>query len=208
MSEYKNFIKDFPSRCGDLLLTYEKRSRFHGREVTLMLSIASAGLTIPYERIRSYHPSGDSRRYVEAKKMVDSLLKEKFLESVLAKENEGSWCRGVLNSHFGDPDSWPEMNSPIPLSAKEKNKEVLHHIRNALAHGNIYTLGREISTIIFLSETGYQSGKFNYITSSPDDFCKFLRNWFKFIGQLNLPQEVSTGIISDPYEDFGDVVNV
>lgn len=208
MSEYKNFIKDFPSRCAELLLTYEKRARFHGREVTLMLSIASAGLTVPYERIRSCHPSGDSSRYVEAKKMVDSLLKERFLKSILAKENEGSWCRGALSTHLGDPDSWPEMNSPIPLSEKEKNKDVLHHLRNALAHGNIYTLGSEISTIIFLSETDFKSGIFRYITVSPDDFCKLLRNWFKFIGELNLPQEASTGIISDHYEDLGDVVNV
>jgi hypothetical protein len=32
MSEYKNFIQDFPARCGEILESYQKRSTFQGRE--------------------------------------------------------------------------------------------------------------------------------------------------------------------------------
>lgn len=207
MSAYENFIQDFPNRCNDLLQECEKKARFIGREVTLMICIASAGFTIPFERIRQKHPSENNCRYSEAAKRINELLKKNFLESRLAKGSKGSWHRGPLASHSGSPDNWPEIGSPDKIKNNEKVKEILFHLRNALAHGNIYTIGRRIETIIFLSETDYKSGKFNYITVTPDDFCNFLRNWFEFLNDFTLSAEVSTGIMHNDLQFLFEAAN-
>lgn len=213
MSEYKNFIQDFPKRCGKILEKYEKRAGFEGVEVTLMLSIASAGFTIPYERMRQpgetkqSHPSGDRGKYQKAADQLDRLWKQEFLGSHLWGASPESWCFGELESHLRMPDSWPEMKNPKPISKYKETKGILNHLRNALAHGNIYTMGTEIKSIIFLSEKFLNAGKFNYLMMSPRDFCKFLQNWFAFIDGLNIPQEASIGFIDDNIDCFQEVVN-
>lgn len=206
MSEYRNFVQDFPKRCSKLLDRYEKTSRFAGLEVTMMIAIAAAGFTIPYERLRSNHPFEDKKRYEKSAEMLEQLKKERFLSSRLTIGTDRTWCFGRLASHQGNPDSWPEMHFPTPLKEKQKTSDVLYHLRNALAHGNIYTLKNPIQTIIFLSKKDKNSNIFNYLNVSPEDFCRFLHNWFNFIAQLDLPEGMVTGTIIDN-ENVMDVVN-
>jgi hypothetical protein len=61
MSEYKDFVRDFPLRCHDLLKKFEPGAKLRDREVMLLLAVASAGLVVPYEGLRPErpHPSGD-----------------------------------------------------------------------------------------------------------------------------------------------------
>lgn len=215
MSAYENFIRDFPKRCEKLLNNYQKRSKLEGLEVTFMLSIASAGFTVPFERIRQPskdkqnnsvpHPSGDRERYTKASEQIDEFFIEKFVGSTLCKEIQHSWCFGELASHRGDPDCWPEMGSPKKISKNKTVGPILKHFRNALAHGNIYTIGGNISRIIFLSEHHGKTGSFDYLSVSPDDFCTFLQGWFAFVKKLELPTEAAEGFIEE--DDERNVVN-
>lgn len=65
------------------------------------------------------------------------------------------------------------------------------HIRNALAHGNIFTRGNpEIEQIILLSERAVGTNKFNFLAVAPADFRLFLKNWLEFLRDLDLPEDV------------------
>lgn len=192
MSEYNNFIKDYPDRCHELL-RLGFLARMIGRDVTLMLAIASTGINIPYERLkeprngRPDHPSNDRAKYTKAKDSFDKLLKEKFCGSVLWEINPGSWNFGALASIAGDPDVWPELRINNPLPPNMTVEKVLNHLRNAMAHGCIFTqTGSPIKEIIFLSSKTYGSTDYNYILVSPADFKKFLYNWFEFTKGLDL----------------------
>ncbi len=52
MSSFANFVEDFPSRCGDLLVRFHQDAVANDREVTLALMVASAGFLVPFERLR------------------------------------------------------------------------------------------------------------------------------------------------------------
>ena len=87
MSSYKNLTKVFPKRCYDLLKLYPF-ARLADRDVTLMLTIASAGLTIPIERLeqKNYpYPFKDSVKYQQAHSELNNLLAEKLCGSILLK---------------------------------------------------------------------------------------------------------------------------
>jgi hypothetical protein len=89
------------------------------------------------------------------------------------------------------PDSWVELDALKPLGPDRKVKTVLLHIRNALAHGNIFTRGApEIERIILLNERAVGTNKFNFLAVAPDDFRNFLKNWLKFVRELELPEDV------------------
>ena len=209
MTAYKNFIKDFPTRCCEILDQYEADALSGGREVTLTLAMAASGFVVPYERLRPRPQEGeppypDRSIYEQAVSQFDDLLKEKFLGSCLWKEEVSSWSFGKLKSVDGGPGCWPELQERKPLGPYKKVSSTLTHLRNALAHGNIFTFPKEdpdkddpdIELIIFLSKPSMKSPKFNFLCVSPQDFQKSLRNWFVFISALNLPEEVFSSTVS------------
>jgi hypothetical protein len=201
MSAYKDFVSDFPARCLDILRMAEKPARVQQREVTLALLVASAGFVVPFERLGD-HPTGDATRYAEASRKLNGLLTEKFLSSALAT-GATSWCGGKLASVSGDPDSWPEMTQPKKLSGEKTVRGVVKVVRDALAHGNIFTHGDQISKIIFVHcHYVYRDGSKEYkeadfITASPDDFLIFLKAWFEFLKSENIPAELTAQSISN-----------
>jgi hypothetical protein len=91
MTAYKNFVEDFPRRCRDILDLAGKPALSRGREVTLTLMVASAGLVVPYERLKPDggggghidHPSGDNKRFADAAAKLRSLLDAPFMSSCL-----------------------------------------------------------------------------------------------------------------------------
>lgn len=94
-----------------------------------------------------------------------------------------------------NPDSWEINYEKLPNIIKVLC--VLKHIRNALAHGSIFTLPNEndkIKEIIFLSEIRIGNefrGNYNVLKVCPEDFKEFLQNWMKFlIEDLKIPAEV------------------
>src|SRR5438093_5745376 len=105
MSNYKNFVSDFPDRCADLLRNFSASARHRNREVTLMLSIATSSIIVPLERLdgpkngpKGYwpgHPSHDWERFQAAKASLDELLDKPFIGSPL-------WPKPLVNSWFSN----------------------------------------------------------------------------------------------------------
>jgi hypothetical protein len=202
MTAYKNFIEDFPRRCRDVLDLAGKSARYRGLEVTLTLMVASAGLIVPYERLKPEgeidHPSADSKTFAGAAAKLKSLLNEPFLSSCLWNEASATWRSGELLSVTGDPDSWDGLQRPRPISKEKRVRTVLKTIRNSLAHGNIYTLQNPIQEIIFIEVNKHKDPPgYSFISVAPDEFRKFLENWFEFLNDLHVPREVAFGTLKD-----------
>ncbi len=194
MSAYKNYVQDFPRRCQDILKMASSKARFMDREVTLSLMVASAAFVIPFERLNN-HPFDDKNRYPEAAEELKKLLKKPFLEFLnLSIENESSnpsWHYGKLPDLKGGPDTWGRNCENSPIKESEKTNNVIRIIRNALAHGNIYTFHNPIKSIIFIQrnpdEDNYKNTKdYSFVLVTPESFLKFLESWFKFINNLDL----------------------
>ena len=92
MTDYADFIRDFPTRCGEVLELCYGQALTNGRKVTLLLMAAAAAF-IPYERLRSSreHPSRDRQRFQRAAQNLDSALGKPFLKSPFHSESMESW---------------------------------------------------------------------------------------------------------------------
>src|SRR5258706_5185634 len=143
MSNYQNFVKDFPLRCNDVLLTIEESKITCNREVTLMLMIATSGLSIPYERLRVdatfTPPYNDRMVYEKAAKQFDTLLQMNFLGSALWGKEISSWFNGQAQSLSETSLPWENPHGSNSSFLITNIKDLLYVIRNALAHGNLYT---------------------------------------------------------------------
>jgi hypothetical protein len=202
MSNYKNLVSDFPARCADLLGDFERTARLRKREVTLMLCVAMSSVVIPLERLKGPrstskgedpgHPSRDWERFDQARSRLDRLFEQPFRGSPLWPNiASSSWSFDELSDVSNGPDSWAELGKPKPLGPDRRARTVLLHIRNALAHGNIFTRGNpEIEQIILLSERAVGTSKFNFIAVAPADFRLFLKNWLEFLRDLELPEDL------------------
>jgi len=114
-----------------------------------------------------------------------------------------SWKGSEIQSVAGTPDEWPELANPRALPENELTREVLKVIRNALSHGNLYTRGpsSQIREIVFVSgmmdpSTG-RIEQWRFVQVSPDDFHKFLTNWFSFLMTLRLPERAVAQAFDD-----------
>lgn len=203
MTVFKNFIQDFPIRCGEILAGYKDQAKESGRDVTHMLSIASAALTIPFERLRKtpngiMHPSRDKLKYKQADGKFANLCDRNFLQSTIWSAEPKSWKIGDIKAEDvkQPPDEWVDDCESLPSDIKVI--KILIHLRNAIAHGNIYTEPNpvdEIVNIIFLSKIMDENNKFTGIYKmlkvSPKDFNEFLVKWIGFLKkELNLPATV------------------
>jgi len=196
MTAYKNFVQDFPNRCLDILKMAKSQAKMKDREVTLSLVIASAGFVIPFERLRPpgelEHPSGDREKYKKNSENLSKLMGTKFVGSALHPSSRTNWLAGKLKKIEGAPDSWPELTEKKLMSNEKTVGNVLKSIRNALAHGNIYTKGNPIESIIFV---GVNTNKqktiitgYTYISIKPTEFVDFLTKWFTYINDEELSQ--------------------
>ena len=191
MTAYKNLIQDFPQRCIDFLIQFEKQAKECDREVTLMLAVASVSLVIPYERLEHYeNPSGDAKKYVKAKgKFANDCGNENFIDWIAQDEGK-SWKFKELDLSIinQDPESW--LIDAQCLTGDRKVGSNLKHLRNAFAHGNIFILPEsgKIKTLIFLSQRKNNNiiEGYNLIEVLPEDFYDFLIKWIGFLKSLNL----------------------
>jgi hypothetical protein len=206
MTAYRNFIEDFPRRCRDILKMASRSAQSQGREVTLALIVASAGLVVPYERLKpdgrwGPHPSGDSKKFAEAADKLKSVLDQPFISSRLWTEGSSTWFGGRLDSVTGEPDSWIGLQQSRPISKDKTVGAILSVIRNALAHGNIWTRLDPIKAIIFVksvTDDHKAIPKFLFVSVAPDEFRNLLENWFDFLIELHIPQEVAFEILKNP----------
>jgi hypothetical protein len=196
MTDYTDFIRDFPARCGEVLeLCYEQSLR-SGREVTLLIMTAAAAF-VPYERLHSgrIHPSLDRRRFPRAAQNLDIALGKPFLKSPFHSEGMGSWSVGRVGT------AEPPIDLP-PLTDQTPANQVFAIMRNALAHGNLWTKpanNKHIRGLAFLAEDKDPSGSvvgYKYAYVSTEDFYNFLRKWFAFLKQEKIPAEVVAGALA------------
>jgi len=206
MTAYKNFVDDFPRRCREILKFAGKPALFRGREVTLALMVATAGFVIPYERLKPDggeidHPSGDNKRFSDTAQQLRDLLEEPFLSSAVWGTSASTWHYvKKLKSVTGDPNEWPEFRNRKPFSRDKTVGSVLKVIRNALAHGNIFTFGDPIEAIIFIRT--HPSDKkevqnYSLVSVAPGDFVIFLNKWFDFLNEKGIHQIKAAEALSD-----------
>ena len=183
MTAYKNFIDDFPCRCRDILNIAKRPALHRDREVTLTLMVASAGLVVPHERLKpdswlGGHPSGDRNTFADAAGKLESLLRQPFVSSGLCTEANPTWRVGKLLSVTGDPDSWEDLQKSRPISKDKTVGGMVSVIRNALAHGNIWTIRDPIEAIIFVRRVLNDNKvvcHFDFLSVSPHEFNLFSR---------------------------------
>jgi hypothetical protein len=122
------------------------------------------------------------------------MLQRKFLSSPLWGRAVGSWIfTKEVSDEQQELDFWPELGELNPLSSDKQVCSILKHVRNALAHGNIYTRGNPIDLLVFLSRPSEESPAYSMLAAKPDDFYTFLRNWFEFISSLHIPAVIYEG---------------
>jgi len=164
--------------------------------VTLALMVASAGLVVPYERLKPDggeidHPSGDNKKFSAAAEKLRTLLSESFLSSKVWGAPVSTWHYGKLKSVTGDPDSWDGLRKRQPVQEDKTVGNVLRVIRNALAHGNIFTFKDPIEAIIFIKANVNDKKEvrdYSFVFVAPKDFHRFLEQWFDFLDDLPIPQ--------------------
>jgi len=167
--------------------------------------VASAGLVVPYERLKpdgrfGDHPSGDSKTFVDAAEKLKSLLDEPFMCSRLWNETSTTWHGGKLDSVTGDPDSWEGLQKRRPISKDKTVCTILKVIRNALGHGNIFTFRNPIEAIIFINANSNDDNvihKYSFVSVAPREFRQFLENWFDFLNDLHISQEAAFEVFKD-----------
>jgi hypothetical protein len=84
----------------------------------------------------------------------------------------------------------------LPLTDQTQAIQVFAIMRNALAHGNLWTKpgkSKHIRGVVFLSEDKDPHGGvvgYKYAYVSTEDFYNFLMNWFGFLKQQRIPAGV------------------
>ena len=204
MTTYSSFIRDFPLRCRDFLVAYEDDAKQRDREVTLLITVATSAFIIPFERLNPSSPDHVADdRYPKAVSKLGRLQNRDFV----------SWQKGTSwriiedldgqQIRNGQADGWasPDKRCPIPIDKKVSS--VLSIIRNALAHGSIFTYPNthpqgsapQIEHIIFLSRlrektTSELINKYKVVVASPSDFRALILDWISFLESLKLPSEI------------------
>jgi hypothetical protein len=199
MSKYQNFTSDFPHRCLELLDRAHGLASASGREVTLLLMVASASLVVPFERLKpdtkySSHPFGENKRFLRAAERLNELMSQKFIGSALCPTTASSWRLAKdVKAVEGDLDEWLPSAKLKALSKDREVASTLTLVRNALSHGSIHTIGDPITDLIFVKEV---IGKhldnsprrigFEVICVSYADFHDFVRAWITFLSESNV----------------------
>jgi hypothetical protein len=195
MTAYRNFIQDYPERCLKLLAKYSKSAKQNDLEVTLLLNIASSGLIVPYARLsENAHPSGDAARFEDAKNRLDQVLVAPFLSFVHPDTDPRSWRFGKRKELRGDLDAW-NLDHMKSLPNKETVSPLVKILRNALAHGNVFTRGSpHIETLVFLSRISHKNPEngYNCLTVSPIDFETFVLRWLDALSSADIPGQIFT----------------
>jgi len=160
--------------------------------VTLLLAVANPCLIFPYERLcKDKHPSHDRQKFIEAKKTLDAELRKECGKSCLwSSFSANDWRYKKLDKLSDDFGELGLDRETKPITSK-KVQDTLTNLRNALAHGNIWTIGNPIETLVFVSlvSLNQPKGPFNTLQCSPKIFLHFIKNWIDFLRHLSIPTD-------------------
>lgn len=189
MSAYRDYIIDFPSRCLNILNNYEPDARNNDLEVTLMLMAATSAFVIPMERLDKKHLSQDFIKLREHISKYHKELGKHWDKSSLSKDMNG-WRYGLTKNFGNGPDGCHTFDDVNERTVSE----ILSIIRNALAHGNLYTKGNPIKYLVFYSEKRgellsnceYEILGYRHLHVPVSNLRQFLLNWFDLLDSMNL----------------------
>ena len=122
------------------------------------------------------------------------------MSSRLWTDGSSTWFGGKLDSVTGEPDSWKGLQGSRPISKDKTVGAILGVIRDALAHGNVWTRGDRIKEIIFVKSVTDSCeivSKFSFVSVAPDEFRNLVENWFDFLIELHIPQNVAFEALKD-----------
>jgi hypothetical protein len=213
MTQFTDFIHEFPARCHDVLELFSGPAQAKDREVTLLVMTAAAAFVIAFERLRpgmaAEHPSADRRTYPQLAEQLDDALGQSFLGSPFLDDGPASWCAGKM-------DNAEAYMVGEPLTGQIRTGQVLATIRNALAHGNLHTLGGplgatpetgsltegtarpQIEALRFFANDRRRGSGYIYVLVSPTDFHSFLVRWCLFLKARHIPPIVVGEALSNP----------
>lgn len=184
MSEYENYIRDFPCRILKLYKKYLSSVKHDRLEITFLLSLTASGIAVPLDRLRPEDrqypdPFEDRNTFKEAAKKFDTLYKKNFKNSELWDPIFEKWKYGKCRSGNIDPDSWDKINSVFTI------EDVITHLRDSLAHGIIRTRGDgEIEDIQLF--TGKKKEGLSVLLVTPQSLEKFLCKWIGWLQTLDV----------------------
>ncbi len=143
------FAIEYPQRVSELIDNFEGLARERDLLGSFGLLVASAVLTIPYERMKHGH---FLYRVEDADlgAAFKSLEKGRFLEAEFWRgTNPGIWREyRITGDQIDEPEHWKEIDTGLHPFEPEANDRIGGHspenvirlIRNALSHGNIIYL--------------------------------------------------------------------
>jgi hypothetical protein len=205
MSEYEHFIIDFTTRskCLFELLTGKditakiSEDIYKKYDVTLLLTLATPCFLVPYDRLSdNLKKKKEKDEYFErhfddiyATPWEKCLSEKPFVGSDLFAELQSENIRygsvedisTAKTNNFLDA-SFKELGS-IPKS-KPQVKSIIATIRNALAHGNIFTTGKPNIKHIVLAKYVKKRTEWDCLIITPSDFKQLLENWHKWLNDV------------------------
>ena len=152
MSEYKGFTTEFPSRCLELLYSLKPAALEQDRECTLLLALTSAAICGVADRIGATAPKGRasatptvSGREVNRNRRRHGEFLEKRASALFQFADPPSWCpRQLPSKGRNTPDTWDWRALPSDWTVER----LMNLLRNAFAHGNIWSLSHRSSPVL------------------------------------------------------------
>ena len=186
MSLYIDYVKDFPGRILNLYKKNHKSTEHDHLEVTFLVSLTASAIAIPLDRLRPennrqfpdpFH--NREREFKEAGETFDKIYKKNFRDCELWDDIFDEWKQGTCNNANSDPDSWPREK----INNSYTFKELIHHLRNSLAHGTLRTSGDKLIEKIVLL-TGREEDGLKFLIVTPNSLEIFLHKWVDWLEQL------------------------
>ncbi len=209
MTEYANWTQDFPRRVMELYQSFKAEARKQNLDMTFLLTIASSVIIIPRER------SSDACSNRSEFKITPGLnaehLKNELSTSIkrctlLCDRQRTRLAEVLFGEYSGDLDQW-YPNRARSFGDQKQLGTLIKHLRNALAHGNLITRGRNIEEIVFLSKPWHESTCWNYLVLNRDQLEDILKIWMDVLKKVHTdPNGPATpgAILQDSDDDLRD----
>jgi hypothetical protein len=152
--EYKDYITCFANRSKKVLDKFSVCDPDNELNVTALLSVATSAFMIPFERLNTEHPFGDSATFEKIVSKVDDEKKKKIVNHSKLFCGDSWKIYRETDSNTLEEKHFDDVNYKAIASLNDiEANEIISTIRNALAHGNINTgvSGNTIDKLYFLS---------------------------------------------------------
>jgi len=144
VSNYTEFEKEFPSRCLALLRQHYASAQEADLECTLLLALTASSICAVADRIglaaeKTGYPSSTPtapRRVVRDRWHRHQEYFREPVSKLFGTASPPFWCEGVYTSKRRDPAEWEWRAVPDGYRVAR----LVSLLRNAFAHGNIWTL--------------------------------------------------------------------